>query len=193
MAWPSNVLTNQRKDSIVADRENRKHILTRGDQIDWRVFLRNNRRKWNEKKKVTPKHIRISFFSPSFGVVGRGRSSGVHWTIRKKKRRFIIITRSIRNERGGRAQGHVITYHTRNYNLNALVFLPEGRRRRLVVHVINSTTIHNHRGGVVALSLHWASYQNAWLALYTLSIYFSFSFCFLPFSFPSWKKNLKIK
>lgn len=140
--------------------------------------------KW-KKKKVTPKHIRISFFSPSFGVVGRGRSSGVHWTIRKKKRRFIIITRSIRNERGGRAQGHVITYHTRNYNLNALVFLPEGRRRRrLVVHVIDSTTIHNHRGGVVALSLHWASYQNAWLALYTLSIYFSFSFL-LPSFFVS--------
>ena len=130
-----------------------------------------------KKKKKLPRNIRISFFSPSFGVVGRGRSSGVHWTIRKKERRFIIITRSIRNERGGRAQRHVITYHTRNYNLNALVFLPEGRRRRLVVHVIDSTTIHNHRGGggVVALSLHWASYQNSWLALYTLSIYFFFS------------------
>ena len=160
----------------------------------WRVFLRKIDENEMQKKKKLPRNRRISFFSPSFGVVGRGRSSGVHWTIRKKERRFIIITRSIRNERGGRAQGHVITYHTRNYNLNALVFLPEGRRRRrLVVHVIDSTTqgytTQPPRGGCCPLSTLGFLPKRLARIIYTLSIYFFVSFCFLPFSFPSWKKK----
>ena len=147
-----------------------------------------------KKKKKLPRNIRISFFSPSFGVVGRGRSSGVHWTIQKKERRFIIITRSIRNERGGRAQRHVITYHTRNYNLNALVFLPEGRRRRLVVHVIDSTTIHNHRGGGGGCCpLSTLGFLPKLLAriIHTFHLFFFFPFASFLFRFLPGRKTLK--